>query len=389
MYLSAFLHRTELFEITNRWLSNRLDPQDPLKITRIITYDSFAAWETLLLFLDNLLKSLTNVPVQKKAISYKKELKDFLCDTKYPKTDRIKSLISEYMKVPEFYYVGSPIAGYIYHDPLLNILSICRFKRVRRIAEKSSRYASIYIYNEVKSIAKEIAIKRSNNPHNTGLILHDDLIEAEKQIMSRIKKKGVELPVNSVTINDILGTKIIDNRYGEKKLESAITGLSHTRIIEKERHSGNYNAVHYIVELKVDFDYIIDKFTTNTGYQDSIKCRLPVDRLEVDFAKFITTGKDTLHIDLIFTTFDELVESEIGLSMHESRIVRQRQGQPFYGNIPVNIEYIIEYLLAVGLSPAVRIDEIPIKIWGRYLPDTLSYLVRKLYQMPEYSLVDE
>ena len=43
MYISAFLHRDELFNITNRWLSNSLEPEDPLRITKIIAYDSFAA----------------------------------------------------------------------------------------------------------------------------------------------------------------------------------------------------------------------------------------------------------------------------------------------------------------------------------------------------------
>ena len=160
MYLSAFLHRTEFFEITNRWLSDSLEPEDPLEITRIITYDSFAAWETLLLFIDELLKSLTNSPFKKTSISHKKVLKDFLCNNSHPKSDRMKSLISEYMEMPEFYYVGSPITGYIYHDRLINLLSICRFKRTRRIAEKASRYASMHVYNEVKDLAKDISKKK-------------------------------------------------------------------------------------------------------------------------------------------------------------------------------------------------------------------------------------
>jgi len=42
--------------------------------------------------------------------------------------------------------------------------------------------------------------------------------------------------------------------------------------------------------------------------------------------------------------------------MHESRIFMQRQQQELYGNISLNIEYIIEYLLAVGLSPTVHMD---------------------------------
>jgi len=389
MYLSAFLHRTEFFEITNRWLSDRLEPEDPLKITNIITYDSFAAWETLLLFINELLKSLTNLPFKKTSISHKKVLKDFLCNNSHPKSDRIKSLISEYIEMPEFYYVGSPITGYIYYDRFINLLSICRFKRTRRIAEKAGRYASMHLYNEVKTLAKDISKKRTKTQNHYELLLHNDYIKAEKQILSQIRKNGIKFPIDSMTINDILGTKIIDNGYGENKLESMLTRLPGVSIIEKEKHSGSYNAVHYIIELKVNFDYITEKFKKNSKFQNSIKSRLPNTRLYEDFAGFITTGADTIHVDLIFTTFEELVESEIGRSMHESRIFMQRQQQELYGNISLNIEYIIEYLLAVGLSPKVHMDEIPIKIWGRYLPDTLSYRIRKLYNTPEYSLIDE
>ncbi len=78
MYLSAFLHRDELFEITNRWLSNKLEPEDSLKITRIITYDSFAAWEVLLRYIDDLLKQLVSTPIKRQTISSKKDLKDLL-----------------------------------------------------------------------------------------------------------------------------------------------------------------------------------------------------------------------------------------------------------------------------------------------------------------------
>lgn len=389
MYLSAFLHRSEFFEITNRWLSDKLEPEDPLKITRMITYDSFAAWETLLLFINELLKSLTHSSFKKTPISHKKVLKDFLCLSSHSNSDRIKSLISEYMKMPEFYYVGSPITGYIYHDRSNHLLSICRFKRARRIAEKAGRYASIHVYNEVEALAKEILKKRTKRKILNELLLHNDYIEAEKQIMLRIRRNGIKFPVDSMRINDILGAKIIDSGYGENKLESILTSLPGTSIIEKKKHSGNYNAIHYIIELKANFDYITDKFKKNSKYQNSINSRLPNVPLYEDFTEFVATGADTIHVDLIFTTFEELVESEIGRSMHESRIFLQRQEQELYGNISLNIEYIIEYLLAVGLSPTVRLDEIPIKIWGRYLPDTLSYRIRRLYQMPEYSLIDE
>jgi hypothetical protein len=133
---------------------------------------------------------------------------------------------------------------------------------------------------------------------------------------------------------------------------------------------------------------MIDRFKNNENHNNFTQRGLPTDTLCEDFQEFIGTGAETVQLDLILTSFEELVESEIGRSMHESRIFEQRHQQIFHGNILINIEYIIEYLFAVGLSPAVTIDEIPIKIWGRYLPDILSFKIRELYHMPEYSLID-
>ncbi|MFH2220476.1 MAG: hypothetical protein ABII68_12570 [Pseudomonadota bacterium] len=389
MYISAFLHRNELFDITNRWLSNQLDSEDPLQITKIIAYDSFSAWETLLLFSDNFLQNLNSSHILRKKISQKKDLKDFICNTKNQNSGRAESLISEYMKMPEFFYIGSPFAGYIYHDSHFQILSICRFKRVKRIAEKASRYASIYFFDKIEAATQEILKKRMQFLPSTKQLSNDIFIEAEKMIMLRIKKNGIKLPVQAMTIKDILGIKVIDNGFGAKKLESAIAQYSGAKIVEKEKHSGQYNAVHYVVELKVDFIHLIDKFKNNRKEIDFIQKGLPVERLNEDFAEFVVTGADTVHVDLIFTSFEELIESEIGRSMHENRIFRQRQQNKVYGNIPINIEYIIEFLIAVGLSPTIQIDEIPIKIWGRYLPDTLSDRIRKIYQMSNYSMICE
>ncbi len=385
MYLSAFLHRNELFEITNRWLSNKLEPGDPLQISKIIAYDSFAAWETLLRFSDNFIQSLAGAHVNRQAIFNKKDLKDTICKMANRNTHGKESLISQYIELPEFYYVGSPIVGFTYHKSDCQILSMCRFKRVKRIAEKASRYASLYIFEKVQSKATEIIEKKMHGSLSSKQIPEDIFIEAEKFVMSTIKKNGIQLPIQTMKIKDVLGIKLIDTLCGEKKLEASIDKYNNANIISKKTHSGNYNAVHYIVELKVDFKYLINKFKNkNMNYSQR---GLPVEKLNEDFSEFVMTGSETVHLDLIFTSFEELIESEIGRSMHENRIFKQRHQNQTYGNIPMNIEFIIEYLIAVGLSPTVQTDEIPIKIWGRYLPDTLSHLVRRIYQMPDYSMI--
>ena len=71
-------------------------------------------------------------------------------------------------------------------------------------------------------------------------------------------------------------------------------------------------------------------------------------------------------------------------SLHEARIIAQRGNRSYRGYIPMNVELLIEYLLAVALSPTTRIERLPIKIWGRYLPDTISSHIRKLYHLPDH-----
>ncbi len=388
MYLSAFLHREEFFDIANRWLSDRLEPEDPLRIKRIIAYDSFAAWENLLLFTERLLGRLSgDDPCAKRKIYRKKDLKDFICRTRLPVTDRVKYLIDEYTKAPEFFYIGAPMTGYIYHDSRFRMLGLCRFKRVKRIAEKASRYASMHVFEKVREMAGRISETEASVLSSAKPTSDEIFAEAEKRVMFNVKENGIRLPVQPMTIQDILGVKVIYDRYGEEAVEAAIAESGCARIIEKERHAGKYNAIHYGVEVTVDRDHLIERFETRGQKREFAKKGLPVEGLNDDFTEFVATGARDVLVDVIVTSFEDLVESEIGRSMHETRIFEQRRQTRIYGNIPLNIEYIIEYLIAVGLSPTVRIDDIPIKIWGRYLPDTLSDRIRKLYQMPKYSMI--
>ncbi|MFH1981337.1 MAG: hypothetical protein ABIL58_05815 [Pseudomonadota bacterium] len=387
MYISAFLHRDALFEITGRWLSSRLAPEDPLQITRIINYDSFAAWETLLGFIPPLLTHLGKPHYGERSINRKKDLKDWICNGLNGGSPRIHELCAAYRSMPEFYFIGSPVAGTLFHDDADRIICFSRLKRVRRIAEKANRYVSAHILKDVREQALTLLRQRGIRQSASAELPLNVLSEAELKVMREIKENGIQLPVQSMTLKDVLGMKIIDTGFGEKGIEGAIDTMASATIVEKERHCGDYNAVHYVIEITVDFDALSDAF--RKGANPSVLARrgLPTEDVTADFDAFITTGVDSVQVDLILTTFDELVESEIGRAMHEIRIFRQRQQKAFYGNIPVNIEYILEYMLAVGLSPTVALDDIPIKIWGRYLPDTLSHLIRQLYHLPEYALL--
>lgn len=387
MYISAFLHRDELFEITGRWLSSRLAPQDPIQITRIINYDGFSAWETMLRFIPQLLTHLDCPHAGVRSIHRKKDLKDWICNGLNGGSPRVHELCSAYHQAPEYFFIGSPVAGKLFHDADGRIICFSRLKRVKRIAEKANRYVSTHIFKIVEAVAVAM-LKAQGIRHAVGAELPPEVLsDAERKVMHDIRKRGIDLPMQAMTLKDVLGMKIIDTGFGEKGIEKAIDSMPSATIVEKECHSGVYNAVHYVIELTVDFDMLSAAFRESTRPSVMARRGLPMGHLYDDFEAFIRTGVDSVQVDLIMTCFDELVESEIGRAMHEIRIFRQRQQKAFHGNIPVNIEYILEFMLAVGLSPTVTLEDIPIKIWGRYLPDTLSHLIRQLYHLPEYALL--
>jgi hypothetical protein len=110
---------------------------------------------------------------------------------------------------------------------------------------------------------------------------------------------------------------------------------------------------------------------------------IPEEELQKGLEPLLDNTKPTINIELTLSTLPDLVESELGNSIHEERIIAQRNSKVYKGYIPMNVEFLIEYLFAVGLSPQISIESLPIKLWGRYLPDTISSHIRELYHMPE------
>ena len=65
--------------------------------------------------------------------------------------------------------------------------------------------------------------------------------------------------------------------------------------------------------------------------------------------------------------------------MHEDRILHQRGNQQYHGSFAKNVEYLMEYMLLFCLSPVETIDELPIRLWIRYMPDYIDQEVRRLF----------
>ena len=78
--------------------------------------------------------------------------------------------------------------------------------------------------------------------------------------------------------------------------------------------------------------------------------------------------------------FQEYLESEIGRSIHEERVLRQRLHPEYNGHLAVNIRHLMTYIFMFCRGPGMKpIADVPIKLWVKYLPDTFERMVRDIY----------
>jgi hypothetical protein len=136
VYITSFVHREELFNMVQRWLCDRLEPSDGMRLTQILICDGFILGETLDAITRLLLSTFSAESFRTKRLHFKGELRDIICRSARTPSSRSKELIESYMDNPEFFYTEAPVDGTAYLDGMEKLLAIYRIKRPRRIAEK-------------------------------------------------------------------------------------------------------------------------------------------------------------------------------------------------------------------------------------------------------------
>jgi len=393
VYLKSFAHREKLFGIAERWFCGRLHPSDALALTEIFIVDGFILGETLRTLSRNLLEVLQTQPLEDRRISIKGDLRDVLCNPTPSATPRIKELIHLYGRNPDFFFRETPINGVMYLDENGLLAGVYRIKRPRRIAEKANRRIANWVFRLVQNRAKHMAEVRAKR---SGLLLENlltpdeemvrEFMDAEEQTARDFSEMKIRFDPDSLTINDVGGLKLV---VEEEKLSSFLQHLeneTYFRVVERESFWGSYRATNIILDVDWDGDSICRRFRETEAWMNYRHRGIPDDRLQKGLEEFLKEAKPNIFVEVILSNYADLVESELGSCIHERRIVNQRENRLYVGNIPRNIEFLLEYLFAVGFSPQVTLDRIPISLWGRYLPDTLVSLIRKLYNIPEFDL---
>ena len=378
MYITAMTHRDKLFDLTLRWLNDDFRPEDGKTITRIFVYES-AISAVLVDQVIGWLVHLFQRPLVRERIRQKHALRWRLIDHLPRQTPRIGHLIQDFQQNPEYFFPRLPIDALFITTEDSNLAAIGRVKRLSRVAEKVSFRLVDALFQEIQIQARRFATQRAaaTGVHLEDLLssekeMQNDFVAAETYVARRFRNHNVSIPRQALTINDLMGFKIIGDQALIEEIPDIIDHWPGFTLLETERHTGDYNAVNLLVEVMLpDAEELVAQVK---GFDWSVAQRRGLDRQETEdgFLDYLKQGSDSVRMEIILTTYDELMESEFGRSIHELRILRLRQRQPYSGPIAQNAAYLIEYMLTLAASPAVDVFELPIKMYGRYLPETID-----------------
>ncbi|MDZ7761238.1 MAG: hypothetical protein U5L00_13425 [Desulfovermiculus sp.] len=378
MYITAMTKRDELFDLTLRWLNDDFHPEDGRTISRIFVYES-AISAVLVDRVIGWLGSLFPGPLGIERIRQKQALRWRLIDYLPGQTPRIGQLTQNFQQNPEYFFPRLPIDALLITSSDSKLTAICRIKRLSRVAEKVSFRLVDALYQEIQAQALSFAAQRAaaTGVHLEDLLssekeMHNDFTAAETEVARRFQDHNVSIPSKALTINDLIGFKIVGEPELIEEVPEILDRWPGFTLLETERHTGDYNAVNLLVDVELPAPDELAGLVQGFDWSIAQWRGLDKDRTQQGFLDYLKQGAGSVRMEIILTTYDELMESEFGRSIHELRVLRLRQRQPYNGPIAQNAAYLVEYLLTLAASPTVDVSELPIKMYGRYLPETIA-----------------
>ena len=388
MYLTSLIHRDRLFEVATRWFAGEARLGDGRFLSEVFAYEAIVSGPPIRRFMIDVLQELHGEPPRFSRVCIKDDLRHAIVAGCRMPTARATELFRRYREMPEEFFPRTPVDLILAHAPGGALLGMSRVKRIRRVAEKASRRVADRLAGAINFHARALANRRAQTAGLTvdQLISSPETMSAEFAVAERIvalafRDHKLEITPADLCIDDVIGLKIIGHPEQLARVPEWIGRRPGTRVLAREEHSGVYNAINLLVELTLPpVGEIVDWVT---GRDWSFVARRGMDPAEmaVEFPRYVESGARTLRAEVILTTYDELIESEFGRSIHENRILEQRTSAPYSGRIANNASYIIEYMLMLAISPRVEVDALPVRMWGHYLPDTLSNAIWNLFNV--------
>ena len=385
MFLTGLTHRDRLFALARRWLDNRLEPGDGRFVTEVFIFENLISAPTVRSFVRDILGAIWPGPSELRHLYSKDEVRQSIIAACPSPPPREAALFGQFRAHPEEFFPRTPVDLVVATRADGTLIGMTRLKRIRRIADKVSRRVADRLAGEIRRAARSLAEVRARSAGmpleslvSSADVMTAEFAAAERLVAQSFREGALLLEPEGLRVDDVIGSKFVGTPEELDRFEAAIRAYPSASVAGREVHQGAYNDINLLVDLELPpVDAIIDRMREHDWSYATYR-GLDPRTLAEDFADYVESGARTIRTEVILTTFAELVESEFGRCMHEERILTQRFTTSYCGRIAQNASYIIEYLLKLALSPTVSVDELPVKMWGRYLPDTLSMAISRL-----------
>lgn len=385
MYLTAMTHRDELFDLTLRWMNDDFRAEDGEVLTRIFVYESAISAIVIERVL-HMLGGFWDRPLHTERICFKHELRERIISTLGVRNPRVNELAESFHTNPKYYFPFLPVDALVITDDTPRLLAIGRIKRMTRVAEKVSFRLVEALLKEIRAKARQLAERRAAEAGvplaafvSSEEAMQIDFVRAEEAVARSFMDRTIHIEAAALTINDIIGFKVVAPQETLDRIPSILGKEAGVSVVEIQRHSGNYNAVNLLLDLDLPLAEALTARLLGMDWGIAGQRGLNPDDVRRGVVGYVNRGATSVRIEFILTTPEELMEAEFGRSIHELRVLRLRQRQEYNGPLGQNAGYLIEFMLALAASPTIRIPEIPIKMYGRYLPEEITALKCNLH----------
>jgi hypothetical protein len=396
--INSFIHRSSLSEVISRWMVGKPAPGDVMRLKTIVNFNLYIARLWIDWFARDLLEVFHGVVPARYPVRTKGQLKDFAITHPRYTTARIEEMRLKYSRFPEDFYRDTPMDGVIYaarFGDRQGFVGSARIKRFRRIAEKGSRRIVDFMLGRIRANADLLAEERArslgiskdqlNTPHE---MMVEEFQHAERRLLKSIKHGTLRSEPLELEIPDVAGVKIIVEPQEYARFRELVARTPGVVIAEEEHHVGNYNSINLKLAYALPKERLLAE-PLHEAYLRVLTYR-GFDPAEVgrQYREFVESAEDKVGFEMIVTSFQEFLESEIGRSMHEEWVQAQRAHHDYNGRLATNVRFLMEFMLSLCRSPwCTDLEDVPIKLWVKYLPDSIERVVRKLY-IPEEDYFD-
>lgn len=384
MHLTSITHRRQLFDLATRWFADCPHREDGRFLTKAFTYEDVITAPVVRSLLMGIKDAVHPEPIRLERLRSKDELRDAILRTCKDPTPREAELFAMYRQRPEEYFPGTPTDVLMAYREDGSILGMARVKRLRRIAEKCSRRVADRLAGAIQDRARALAQRRADRfkvPLKQLVSSEGEMAEdfsTAERVISRTFRDGIVVfQPQDLRIDDGIGIKFVGTPEELEEIEQAIRQHPLLASFEREEHRGTYNDINLLLDLRLPDPLETLARERHRDWTPLEGRGLSAAQLAAEFPDYVVGGESTFRVEVILTTREDLVESEFGAAIHEARILDQRQA--YVGRIASNASFLIEYMLMLALSPTLELRELPVKMWGRYLPDVYSIAVWKLW----------